>query len=116
MPFQKGQSGNPRGRPPGKRALTEILSARGRALVTDTDGKRRPGNAVVARALWELVTTGTTTLPGRDNPLRVGEHGWFEIVKFLYGQIDGPPRQEHDITTDGEKLTVTLKWPEQNEN
>jgi len=100
MPYKKGQSGNPNGRPPKNRALTEILRARGSASVIDIDGVSRAGNRIVSRALWELATTGQTTLPEREVPLIIGVQGWFEIVKWLYGQIDGPPPRPIELSSD----------------
>jgi len=105
MPWQKGQSGNPNGRPPKSRALTEILEQHGNRTLEDADGKRRGGKRIVARALWEIATTGRTTLPG-DPPLelKVEGDGWFDVVKWLYQHIDGPPKSAVDVTTAGESL------------
>ena len=60
--FKPGVSGNPNGRPPKSRALTDILERRGSTTLLDIDGKKRSGKLVVSRALWELATTGRTTL------------------------------------------------------
>ena len=97
--WKKGVSGNPNGRPPKSRALTEILARKGGSRVVDVDGKQRGGKHIVARALWELAATGKTELMNEDGVkvLEVGAKGWFEIVKWLYSQIDGPPRQQLDI-------------------
>ena len=112
--FTKGVSGNPKGRPPKQRALTAILERRGATRTLDADGKQRSGKNILARAVWELVTTGVTTLRN-DNEiieLAVTSREWFEIVKWLYGQIDGPPRGELDLTTAGESFNLNT-WQQQ---
>ena len=55
--------------------------------------------------LWELATTGLATFPSGAQ-LQVSPSDWFGIVKFLYSQIDGPPKTEVDVTTGGEALLV----------
>ena len=108
MPFKPGQSGNPKGRPPKGRALTEILERRGNKTVPDIDGRNHGGKYIVARALWELATTGRTSLKDGDEvrELSVGAKGWFEIVKWMYAQVDGPPKGEMDVTSGGKPLAV----------
>lgn len=102
--WQPGESGNPRGRPPKQRALTEILRRAG-SQTLEVDGKRISGKRLIARMLWELATRGESKFPdGRE--LKVGGQGWLDIVKFLYAQIDGPPRAEVDVTTDGRALDL----------
>lgn len=106
--FKPGQSGNPHGRPPKSRALTEILERRGNSTRLDIDGKRHAGKQIVARALWELVTTGKTTLQDGEEVkmLEVHSKGWFEIVKWLYAQIDGPPKSELAVNADVQSLNI----------
>ena len=105
MPFQKGQSGNPSGRPPKSRALTAILEkAGGRTL--EVDGKRVAGRRLVARYLWEAATTGTVTMVD-GKALKLSPRDWLDVVKWLYSQIDGPPKQEMDVTTDGKAFDLT---------
>jgi hypothetical protein len=40
--------------------------------------------------------------------LVIGSKDWQDFVFKIYGHIDGPPRHELDITSDGEKITVKL--------
>lgn len=88
----KGKSNNPKGRPPKGRALTEILERAGSKTV-EVDGKKVSGKHLAARMAWELVTTGLTRFPdGRE--LKADFREWFEAVKWIYSQIDGPPKQE----------------------
>ena len=106
--WQPGQSGNPRGRPPKGRALTEILQKAGGTTHADHDGKRRAGRRIMARAVWELAATGETELAG-GRRLKVADlEEWLGIVKFLYQRIDGAPPKAIDVTTGGETLNARL--------
>ena len=113
--WKPGQSGNPKGRPPKNRALTEIRAKQGCRTLEDFDGKRRSGKRVVARIMWELATTGKARLPdGRS--LDVAPKDYLTIVKFVYSQVDGPPKAELDVTTGGGPFHVTLNWGEYEDN
>ena len=112
MPFQKGKSGNPKGRPPKHRALTEILEKAGRKTITDVDGKRRAGNRVVARLLWEIATTGQCAMPdgkGGSKTLQPQKTDqWFEIVKWIYRQVDGGAPKQLDVQSGGEPIQTNV--------
>jgi len=97
--WKPGQSGNPNGRPKKQRALTEILQKRGSKTLEDADGKRRAGKRIVARLLWEGATAGIVTFPG-GRILQLGSVDWKDIVKFLYAQIDGPPKAQLELSGD----------------
>ena len=106
-PWKAGQSGNPNGRPLKNRALTEILQKAGSKTVLDCDGKRRSGKRVLTRLVWEIALQSETTLPN-GNVLKASPSDWFGIVKWIYAQIDGPPKSELDVTSDGEPVKVTM--------
>jgi len=81
--------------------MTAILEKRGSRTLEDVDGKRRSGKRIVARAMWELATTGQTTLPQPDGSvmqLSIDGAGWFDVVKWLYQHIDGPPKMQAEIS------------------
>ena len=101
--FQKGKSGNPNGRPPKNRALTDLLEAAGNATIETQDGKRKARKRVVASLAWELLTTGKAELPNGET-LKVSPQDWIGLYKWIYQHIDGPPKAEVDITSGNEKL------------
>lgn len=111
--WQKGQSGNPVGRPPRGRALTEILRNAGEEPVL-FQGKEIPGKEVVAALIWQVVTTGKAELPG-GRTLVVGAKSWLEVVKFLYGQLDGPPSRDVNVN-DGAPITLVVGGLDPNED
>lgn len=96
MTFIKGQSGNAKGRPPKERALTALLETSGTAT------EKR----AVAKLAWRLATTGVLTLPdGRTLDADLDQ--WLAAVKWLYGQVDGPPKQGLEVTgADGGPVMV----------
>ena len=95
MPQPKGVSGNPRGRPPKNRALTEILEKAGAAQV-DINGDKVSGKRLLARLLWEGATTGIVTFAA-DRTYALPVDQWVGLVRFLYQQVDGPPKQDIEV-------------------
>ena len=104
--FQPGQSGNPKGRPKKDRALTNLLEKAGGTMV-EIDGERISGRRLLARQVWEGITTGTVHFPG-GKMLILGPQDWKDFVKWTYTHLDGPPVQGVDLTSGGEKIVVTL--------
>ena len=100
--FQPGVSGNPAGRPPKARALTALLEAAGNTMHPTAEGKRVAGKRLLAAGLWEGIATGKITLPGQTLTLEPGD--WLALVKWLYQHIDGPPKAEIDVTSNGETV------------
>jgi len=99
--------------------MTALLERAGAKAVEMPDGKRIAGRRFVALAMWEIATTGKCIMPdGREWLLDAGE--WFEVVKWIYAQVDGPPKRalelagadggalipKHDDYTDDERLAM----------
>ena len=102
--WKPGQSGNPNGRPPKSRALTDLLEAAGSKTVEDLSGKKQAGKRVLARLVWEMVLTGQAEMPNGKMLTVDDVKEWKELVKFIYSHIDGPPRAELDITSGGQPI------------
>lgn len=111
MPWVKGQSGNPSGRPVKNRALTGILERAGSKTV-EVNGKRVSGKRFMAQALFEVATTGQTVLAnGRE--IVAGPQAWLEIVKFIYSQVDGPPPKDVNLGGQADNpLLIEVVWDE----
>jgi hypothetical protein len=91
--WKPGQSGNPKGRPPKNRVLTEMLRERAQDVLT-IGGQEMPAQEAVARAVWQLVTTGEVWLAGkRLEAESVSE--WAAVVKWLYTYVE-PPKARDD--------------------
>jgi hypothetical protein len=61
--------------------------------------------------LWEASITGTATLP-TGAKLALSPADWFGVVKFIYAQVDGPPRAEVDVTSGGTPIAVMIYLPD----
>lgn len=95
--WKPGQSGNPKGRPPKARAMTALLERAGAKTVEMPDGKRIAGRRFVASAMWEMATTGQVTMPD-GQVWKVTPAEWFDAVKWIYAQVDGPPKQALELS------------------
>lgn len=64
------------------------------------DGKPMSGKRFIARALWELATSGRVTMP--DGAVwTVDPKDWLDTVKWLYVHIDGPAKTEARVDLTG---------------
>lgn len=97
--FQPGQSGNPKGRPTKDRALTAILERAGSKSVEVGD-KKVSGKQLIAAMIWQGITTRQIEFPDGEK-MKLQPYHWLELVKWAYGQVDGPPRAEVDVNSDG---------------
>lgn len=106
-----GNQNNVRGRPPKARALTEILARAAAETVQLVGEERRTARKqILARLVWDAAIFGEAVFPasegqGAPRPLKAGE--WIDLVKWLYGQIDGPPPTQQQV--DG-KLQIDITY------
>lgn len=85
--FEKGKSGNPRGRPRKGRALSELL---------DNELSKRGGKEKLAALVTQFALTGHVTLG--DKTYRVTSvREWLDGIKFIYTHMDG-----HKLTLGGD--------------
>ena len=107
--FAKGKSGNPRGRPPKSRALTEILASAGKTKVL-REGKEIPAQKLIAENLWRALVSGVIQLENGKTLAIANAEEYMGIVKFLHTQIDGPPPAALavDLTSQGQPLAISM--------
>ena len=99
--FRPGQSGNPGGRR--KRVITDLLEKSSQVKVTCGDVELPRGQAL-AEIVWQALMSGTIVLPGAKKKRVLSPSQWLEMVRWLYSQIDGPPKAELDVTTEGQPI------------
>jgi len=87
--------------------MTEILKRAGGKAV-EANGKKVAGHRLIARLIWDLLTTGHTEFPDKTE-LRLAPKDWLELVRWVYSQIDGPPptKLEH-MGADGGEFTIRI--------
>ncbi len=85
--WKAGQSGNPKGRPPKRRPLNDVLRVAGETMMV-VGGEPLEAQEVLAKAVWQYVVTGEVQLMGkRLKATSAGE--WASMVKWLYTHMAG---------------------------
>lgn len=112
--YKKGQSGNPKGRPPKVRAWAELIRTKGQKKIELADGRTVDAQDLIAELTIEGLITGKITFPrrkgerGRALTLRLEGRDWVKFLKETREHLEPPARQELDVTSDGEKIDVTI--------
>ncbi|MEO8613416.1 MAG: DUF5681 domain-containing protein [Chloroflexota bacterium] len=90
--WKPGESGNPNGRKPKGRALTEMLRLKGDDVVF-IGNEPVTAQEALAKAVWQFVTTGEVWLRGKKLEAQtIGE--WASVVKWLYLHVEPASRRE----------------------
>lgn len=95
--WKPGQSGNPNGRPPVNRALTEILK---RALDRTHDKTGRAYKELVAEKVSEALADGKVTFED-DKTIELDGGEWLGMVRWMYQHIDGPAKATYILEPGG---------------
>lgn len=111
MPFKKGQSGNPKGRPPKNRAWTAILERSGSKTVLGPDGKRISRKRFLAECIMQAITTGKVEFVDGGFIATDSFKEWADFAKWIYTHIDGPAKQQLEhLGKDGQELTIKVVY------
>ena len=103
-PFEPGVSGNPNGRPPKIRSLTALLE---KELEQQGEGGDKTRQEIMAAMTAKLISEGRAEFPdGRE--VEVNSREWIDLMKWVYAQIDGPPKNDDDLRklTDDEIIAL----------
>ena len=109
MAPKKGTTNNPNGRPKKERALTDLLVKELAHKVIMPDGTEVSGKKLIAQNVVSAVTTGKVKFPKDTEESVISVKDWIDFMKWLYVHVDGQAKSELDVTSGGEKITVTLK-------
>ena len=103
-PFKPGQSGNPKGRPPGTISLTTLIKQE-LDKCPDSDNKKTYADLIVKRILTKAIKDGDP-----------------QMIKTVWAYIDGLPKADITITDVKSKVDKTskaykeyIKWRTQQE-
>jgi hypothetical protein len=91
MKFEKGKSGNPKGRKPLGKTLTEVLRRYGEAAPEGSDMARKE---LLARELWAIALAGDIS-----------------AIKYIYDRVDGKPTESVEHSgPGGDSIKAVITW------
>ena len=93
MPFKKGQSGNPKGRPKKEKTLTSMIAKELEKVdVKTSNGKTISRKEAIARVVTNLAVKGD-----------------FKALKMVFEYMDGKPEQRQEIDVTGSMDVALIK-------
>jgi hypothetical protein len=116
--WKKGQSGNPRGRPPKKRQLTLELERALKRSVVLYDGEKISGKRYVASLVVQGLTNGKIKLSNGET-IDLAPEDVLALMRWSFSQVDGPPPQKTEVTGEnGGALAIVIidETTEQSDN
>jgi hypothetical protein len=102
MAFQKGVSGNPKGRPPKGRTYADIIEKMGRRKV---EGKAQ--KELLVERMFEALTTGRIRWD-RNRVVELDGSEYVSLLKFMVSHVDGPLRPVEDNQVGSGSLTINV--------
>lgn len=97
MPFKKGVTNNPKGRPKKAHALTDSLMREFSRMVVMPDGSRVNGKIFLAQLVKTAVLTGRVRFPYDEKETVLAMKDWIDFVRWTYQYLE-PPITAHEIT------------------